>query len=267
MDRFRLCRFRLSGRDRLGLSCHVCGGNPGCASFIRANASASRKPGGWSSATFVQRDSNGLTEVLQETEGEPDVRLFYNDTGQLVHTTDPAFGRSMTAMADLAHQPLTQGRREAMTLPLADFPDWTTPWPDPAGARRHDQGLAQRLTVPDRPSAGLEHHAGARCRRCSAGNADDRVVGWTMVTSGTFSTRTSPAPYMMVARIDLSPNLPLSSRDLVRDKRRRVLSTWPEMAQRCVSSLCKQEVATSASPTDDHACEAPWRVRRRESLI
>jgi hypothetical protein len=91
-------------------------------------------------------------------------------------------------------------------------------------------------------------------------------VGWTMVTSGTFSTRTSPAPYMMVARIDLSPNLPLSSRDLVRDKPRRVLSTWPEMDQRCVSSLCRREVATSASPTD-HGCEAPSRVRRRESLI
>jgi hypothetical protein len=69
--------------------------------------------------TFVRRDPNGLTEVLQEAEGELGVRTFYNDAGELVHTTGPASGRTMTATADLIYQPLTQGWRVPFTMSLA----------------------------------------------------------------------------------------------------------------------------------------------------
>jgi hypothetical protein len=54
---------------------------------------------------------------------------------------------------------LTRRDRDNITLP--DFLDLTAPLLNPSGARCHDQCLAQRVSVPGCPSAGLERHAGA----------------------------------------------------------------------------------------------------------
>src|SRR2546430_17462027 len=51
--------------------------------------------------------------------------------------------------------PMFLTRREPDHVPWPNFLDWTTPALYPAAARRHEQGLAQRVAVPCCPSAWL----------------------------------------------------------------------------------------------------------------
>jgi hypothetical protein len=50
-------------------------------------------------------------------------------------------------------------------IPLPDLLDRVAPALHPADARCHDEGLAERMSVPCRPSSGIERDAGAR-RAC-----------------------------------------------------------------------------------------------------
>ena len=52
-------------------------------------------------------------------------------------------------------------RRDPDHVTRPDFLDRAAPALRPAAAGRHDQGLAQRVGVPCRPSAGLERDTGA----------------------------------------------------------------------------------------------------------
>src|SRR6185369_10026171 len=58
--------------------------------------------------------------------------------------------------------PMFLTRRNRDDVTLVNFLDLTAPLLDPAGARGHDQGLAQRVNVPVGAGAGLEGDAGAR---------------------------------------------------------------------------------------------------------
>ena len=57
--------------------------------------------------------------------------------------------------------PVFLTRRDPDDIPLPDFLDLTAPLLNPAGASRHDQGLAERVAVPRCPGTGLECHAGS----------------------------------------------------------------------------------------------------------
>src|ERR1019366_3555000 len=70
--------------------------------------------------------------------------------------------------------PVLLSRRKPDHVTRPDFFDWTTPALHPAAPGRHNQGLAQRVGVPCRSSAGLEGDTGAENPR-RRGRVEERV--------------------------------------------------------------------------------------------
>src|ERR1700722_10837378 len=74
---------------------------------------------------------------------------------------------AMCVIAVVGAVPVLFTRRKPDHVTGANLFDWTSPALRSPAAERHDQGLAQRVSVPRGPSAGLERDTG-RSRACGS---------------------------------------------------------------------------------------------------